>query len=164
MPLPVSQMPLYIQEADRRGDNGIGCEHLFLGILANEKNAAASVLAQHGVNLGLARHRVDDILGEDSAWAESQRWTFSPRATLVMRLADVEAERLGHVLPTDVHMMLALLTEGRGTPITILIECGVSLDALREHLVDALEVSGEDRTTYLRQRAAYEHAKQQRLS
>ena len=90
---PPGEMPLQIQEAERLGHNGIGCEHLLLGILAEEGDAAAKVLSAHGVTLDGARSWTDKMVGD--GWQDSVRWIYSPRANLVRRLAEIEAERLG---------------------------------------------------------------------
>jgi len=155
-----SRMPLYIQEAERLGHNGIGCEHLLLGILANQDGLAAKVLASHGVTLEAARRRTGEMIGH--GWQDSVRWSHSPRATVVRKLAEVEAERLGRLEPRDAHTLLALITEGKGVPIHILTELGVDLSELREDLVRALEVPDEERELYLRQRTAYEAAQRSR--
>ncbi|MDQ3644319.1 MAG: GNAT family N-acetyltransferase [Actinomycetota bacterium] len=151
-----SRMPPYIREAERLGHNGIGCEHLLLGILADQEGLAAKVLRGHGVTLEAARRRTAEIIGD--GWQDSVRWTNSPRATVVRRLAEVEAERLGQSQPGDAHTLLAMITEGGGVPIQILTELGVNLTELREELVNALGVPDEEREMYLRQRAAYEAA------
>jgi ATP-dependent Clp protease ATP-binding subunit ClpC len=80
-----------IEEAERLGHTGIGCEHLLLGVLADEQGMARTVLGSHGVTLGAARDSVDQMVG--SGWRGNVRWTLSPRATVVERLAEVEAER-----------------------------------------------------------------------
>ncbi|MHB8659980.1 MAG: Clp protease N-terminal domain-containing protein [Solirubrobacteraceae bacterium] len=149
-----SPMPLYIQEAERLGHRGIGCEHLFLGILADPDGIAAKVLASHGVSLDLARSRTDEMVGD--GWKDSVRWSHSPRATTVRRLAAVEAERLGGLEPGNAHLLLALITEGGGIPMRILSEVGVNVCKLREELVNSLDVPDAEREMYLRQRNAYE--------
>jgi len=151
---------LHIREAERLGHNGIGCEHLLLGILANQDGPAARVLARHGVTLERARRRTGEMIGD--GWQESVRWSYSPRATVVRRLAEVEAERLGELEPSDAHTLLALITEGEGVPIHILTELGVNLSELREDLVRELEVPDEERELYLRQRKAWEAARRSR--
>jgi len=46
-------------------------------------------------------------------WQESVRWSYSPRATVVRRLAEVEAERLGELEPSDAHTPTAQGLGGR---------------------------------------------------
>lgn len=71
-------MPRNVQEAERLGHNGIGCEHLLLGVLADEDGVAAKVLAAHGVALEATRRRVAEISGD--GWRDSLPWIYSPRA------------------------------------------------------------------------------------
>lgn len=80
--------------------------------------------------------------------------SLSPRANIVVHLADIEAERLDHGEPTGAHLILAMLTEGEGVPNALLRECGVATDRLRDDLLDVLGVAGEARAAYLRQRQA----------
>lgn len=150
---------LHIQEAERLGHNGIGCEHLLLGVLANEDSPATKVLAAHGLTLDIARRWTEVVVGD--GWRDSVRWSYSPRATVVCRLAEVEAERLGALRPTDAHLLLALITEGRGDPIHLFLERGINLDELRAALLDTLDPPTELRELYVRQRAASERAGRQ---
>lgn len=151
---------LHIEEAERLDHSYIGCEHLFLGVLADEEGTAAKVLRSHGVALETARRRTAEMVGDGGR--ESVRWSYSPRANLVGKLAEIEAERLGRDQPDDAHTILALITEGGGVPIHLLIELGVDLGELREDLLDALEVPREEREMYTRQRKASEHARLRR--
>ena len=59
-----NRMSRDVQEAERLGHNYIGCEHLLLGVLANEESPATKVLATHGVALQAVRDRTDAIVGD----------------------------------------------------------------------------------------------------
>jgi ATP-dependent Clp protease ATP-binding subunit ClpC len=157
---PAAKMPLHIREAERLGHNGIGCEHLLLGVLADEDAPAAKVLAAHGLTLDAARRRVAEKVGD--GWRDSVRWSHSPRATVVLKLAEVEAERLGQLQARPGHLLLAMITEGAGIPMALFDEFGVDVGSVREDLLDALEVPGDLRELYLRQRTAYEQARRWR--
>lgn len=149
--------PLHLREAERLGHNYIGCEHLLLGILADEEDVAAEVLAAHGIALEIARRRTAEIVGDGGR--DSVRWSYSPRATVVRKLAEVEAERLGEVSAGPAHVLLAMLTEGEGVPNALFRELGVNVAKLRGDLLDALDVPSDTRKTYLDQRTAYEQAR-----
>ncbi len=153
----VARVRLAIQEAERLGHNGIGCEHLLLGVLAEEDGPAARVLVAHGVTLDAARRRTDEITGD--GWQDSVRWSCSPRATVVLKLAEIEAERLCQVHPSQAHRLLAMITEGEGIPMHLFKELGVDVGKVREDLLDALDVPADAREMYLRQRTAYEQAR-----
>lgn len=126
-----------------------GCEHLLLNVLGDEDGVAAQVLARHGVTLEFARRRTAEIC--DAGDPKVVGHSLSPRANVVVHLADIEAERLEHGEPTDAHLILAMLTEGAGVPNGLFRDCGVATDRLREDLLDALT-----RAAYLRQRRATE--------
>jgi ATP-dependent Clp protease ATP-binding subunit ClpC len=149
-------MALHVQEADRLGHNGIGCEHLLLGVLATEESAVARVLVAHGLTLDLARRRIDEAVGE--GWQDAVRWSYSTRATVVCKLAEVEAERLGADRPGNAHLLLAVITEGGGLPMHLFHELEIELDQLREELLDTLNPPSELRELYVRQRRASERA------
>jgi ATP-dependent Clp protease ATP-binding subunit ClpC len=52
------------EEADRLGHSYIGTEHLLLGLLREERCAAASILARHGLTLDVARATIVELLNE----------------------------------------------------------------------------------------------------
>ena len=141
-----------IREAERLGHTYIGCEHMLLGILAQEDDLAANILAGHGVTLEVARRRTAEVVGDRGR--DSVGWQHSPRATVVGKLAEVEAERLGAARPARAHTVLAMLTEGEGLPNALFRELDVDVGKLRKDLLDALDVPHDMREMYLRQRAA----------
>jgi ATP-dependent Clp protease ATP-binding subunit ClpC len=51
------------EEADRLLHDHIGCEHLLLGLLREERSVAASTLAAHGVRLSDVRRKVKELPG-----------------------------------------------------------------------------------------------------
>ena len=87
------------------------------------------------------------------------RWSYTTRATVVGKLAEVEAERLGEVAPSHAHTLLAMLTEGEGVANALFRELGVDVGKLRMDLLEALDVPSDMREMYLRQRIAYERAR-----
>lgn len=154
---PPARMPLHIQEAERLGHSYIGCEHLLLGILADKEDVAAKILTAHGVALEGTRRRTAAIVGDGGR--DSVRWSYTTRATVVGKLAEVEAERLGEVFPSHAHTLLAMLTEGEGVPNALFRELRVDVARLRMDLLEALDVPSDMREMYLRQRIAYERAR-----
>jgi ATP-dependent Clp protease ATP-binding subunit ClpC len=157
MSTPKARMPLHIQEAERLGHTYIGCEHLLLGILADKENVAARILTAHGVTLEGTRRHTAAIVGDGGR--DSVRWSYTTRATVVGKLAEVEAERLGEGSPGHAHTLLAMLTEGEGVPNALFRELGVDVGKLRMDLLEALDVPTDMREMYLHQRTAYERAR-----
>lgn len=142
-------------EVTTLGHSWLGCEHIFLGLLANEQSAASEVLRQTGITLGLARRGILDIVGTDASAAHlpGGGLTETPRASIVRALAALESERLGGggwIEPE--HILLALMTEGKSTPIALLMRLGTDLRRLRECLLLRLGVPRETRERYVRER------------
>ncbi len=150
--------PPYIEEALRLGHDYIGCEHLLLGALADERGVAAKA-ADHGVTLDSGRRWIREAVASAQPGGSSDGMSFTPRAIVVRRLAEIEAERLGELRPRDGHVVLAILTEGEGVPNHLLHAVGVDLAKLRLDLLEALEVPADLREAYLRQRLAAEQAR-----
>jgi ATP-dependent Clp protease ATP-binding subunit ClpC len=55
------------EEADRLRHNYIGTEHMFLGLLRDERSVAASILTARGLRIDLVRNTVVTLLAESPA-------------------------------------------------------------------------------------------------
>jgi ATP-dependent Clp protease ATP-binding subunit ClpC len=152
-------MRLALGQAKQLGHHWLGCEHLLLGLLADEQGAVARVLSGHGVTLEAARQETVRIVGPPGEPDPDAGLTFTPRATVVSRLAEVEAERLGELEPRPAHILLALMTEGGSVALHVLSRLGVDLVQLRAELLDALQVPKERCERYIREREAYVRAR-----
>jgi len=134
----VTQQPWHhVREAQRLEHHWIGCGHLLLNVLADEEGPAARVLAQHGVTLEFARRRIAELCG-GAGDPDTGGHTSSPRATVVTRLAEIEAERLDQGDPTGEHVILVMLTEGAGVPNGLFAECGVDRAVLRAEGIERI--------------------------
>lgn len=155
-------MRLATGEAKQLGHHWLGCEHLLLGLLADEPGTVGRVLSGHGVTLEAARQETVGIVGSPGEPGPEAGLKFTPRATVVSRLAEVEAERLGEPEPGPAHILLALMTEGESVALRVLRRLGVDLVQLRAELLDALQVPEEMRERYIREREAYAQAREER--
>ena len=146
-------------EAHSLGHYYVGTEHLLLGLLRHEEGFAAMVLTKFGVTLPAVLATIQSMLrpsqGQPPAAppmrqaAESippppivqeerpprfdpaifQR--FTPRAYLVMQLANHEAQRFNHEFIGTEHLLLALINEGSGVAAEVLKSLGLDLRKLR---------------------------------
>ena len=146
------------EEADRLGAEWwIGCEHMLLGLLADERSSTARVLARNGVDLETARAATGRMSGSTEGMQRPE-WSgkkFTPRATVVLKVAEIEAERLGAHAPQAGHHLLALLTEGRSLAVAVLLDLGVDLKRLRAEVLEALQIPPDTRDRYVRERELY---------
>ena len=131
------------EEVARFGRDQIGDEHALLGILAEGESIAAHALAQAGVTLAAARTAVAAVRGFGESGAP--RGTGEMVKPKILELMQQEAARLGNKWVGTEHLLLALLRDEHGVVPTVLQHVGVTPEAVRQHLMEALEQA--DRTS-----------------
>ena len=125
------------EEARLLGHSFIGTEHLLLGLLRQD-GEAAHVLTDLGASLGIVRERVRETIGGGGTPTGSP--PFTPRAKKVLELSLRESVQLGsHSIETQ-HILLGLIREGQGVACQALVGLGIDLGAVRQramrHLTD----------------------------
>jgi ATP-dependent Clp protease ATP-binding subunit ClpC len=139
---PARQVVVLAQdEARELKHNYIGTEHLLLGLIREERGLAARVLGSLGVTLEGVRVQVGRIIGsgDDVTTGEIP---FTPRSKKVLELSLREALGLGHNYIGTEHVLLGIVAEGEGVACRILLDFGVSSDAVRDAVVRALSGMG----------------------
>jgi Clp amino terminal domain, pathogenicity island component len=97
----------------------IGSEHLLLGMLREEEGLAAQILRRLGLDTEGARSEMFRQLHLDPerVAADERRagqLPFTPRATELLTLAEVDAKRLGHNFIGTEHLLLGMTVIGDG--------------------------------------------------
>lgn len=87
------------EEAERLGHKHIGTEHLFLGLLREEKGFAAELLQQHGVRLSTAREIIMKMPAESQAPAGRLTQSTSREVTFAEFGVDLTDAALNGKLP-----------------------------------------------------------------
>ncbi len=128
------------EEAQRLQHNYIGTEHLLLGLVRENDGVAARVLANLGVDIKKVRDAVNHVVGRGERLPEGEIG-LTPRAKKVIELAVDEARRLNHHYIGTEHILLGLLREGEGLAAGVLISLGVSLESLRQQVIQVLNQS-----------------------
>jgi ATP-dependent Clp protease ATP-binding subunit ClpC len=116
----------------------MGSEHLLLGLLHEEQEAAIPLLALLGASLSRARVSVDYILGRGEDVPAPAPVRISARGQKVVDLAIRQAGEMGHSQVTAEHLLLALVLEGEGIGATVLESFGVHLDDVRDRALSVL--------------------------
>jgi hypothetical protein len=131
------------EEARLLGHGFIGTEHLLLGLLRQDSNAA-HVLSDLGASLPSVRARVVEIVGQTGGTAVGSP-PFTPRAKKALELSLREAVQLGsHDIGTE-HILLGVIREGEGVAFQVLVGVGIDLAAVRQRISeqpDAVEDDG----------------------
>jgi ATP-dependent Clp protease ATP-binding subunit ClpC len=140
-------------EARRLRHSWLGCEHLLLGLVAMREAPASRIITEQGADLESLRREISVRLApEQTQPSERLGLTVTPRATVVLALANVEAERLGARAVGSEHILLALLTEGESLGLAVLLALNVDIDNLAFEVLSVLDVPTETRIRYLRER------------
>jgi ATP-dependent Clp protease ATP-binding subunit ClpC len=129
---------VYAQEEARLLDhNYIGTEHILLGLLHDDTEAAVQVLTTVGVGLEAARIQVQEMIGKGQDEFEGHI-PFTPRAKKVLELSLREALQLGHNYIGSEHILLGLLREGEGAGVQVLERLDADFDELRRQILALL--------------------------
>jgi ATP-dependent Clp protease ATP-binding subunit ClpC len=124
------------EESARLHHEYVGTEHMLLGLVREGEGVAADVLRGLGVDLEALARRVDEVVraGPPSQTMHSDL-PYTSRAKLVLELATQEAKSLGHRYVGSEHLLLGLVSEGKGAAAQVLGEAGVTVDAARSETV-----------------------------
>jgi ATP-dependent Clp protease ATP-binding subunit ClpC len=123
------------QAVVRRGrGNQLGTEHLLLGLLAQPEGLVQQVFGELGLDLGLARTKVDDAVRNiepSRASRASERIHLTPRAKRALELAVEESQKLGDAYVGNEHLLLGLIREDEGAASQVLREVGLTEEKAR---------------------------------
>ena len=129
-------------EVSQFGSSTIEPEHILLGMLGEGKGFGSRILTRSGTTLDELR---SDILGR-LAWREkfpaSVEIPFSDSCQRVLLHATEEADQMLHNAIGTEHLLLGLLREAEGVAADVLAARGLTVDAVRETIVELLG-SGE---------------------
>ncbi|KKM12744.1 Clp protease ClpX [Clostridiales bacterium PH28_bin88] len=128
---------LAAEEAVGLGHPAVGTEHLLLGLLKEGEGVAARALTNLGVDLGRMREEVVKVIGRGDAEPKEQIG-LTPRAKMVLELANDEARRQGVNYVGTEHLLLGLIREGEGVAARVLTNLGISDDKVRQQVMALL--------------------------
>ncbi|MGI6684301.1 MAG: ATP-dependent Clp protease ATP-binding subunit [Bacillota bacterium] len=124
-------------EAKRLKHPAVGTEHLLLGLLKEGDGVASRALQSLGVNLVGAAQDIGKMIGTSGTQVIGEPG-FTPRAKKVLELAGEEALSQGVNYVATEHILLGLIREGEGLAARILVSSGITLDVVRERIMEIL--------------------------
>jgi len=121
------------EEASRLGENYVSTEHLLLGVVRENDNAAAWTLDRLGVSLGRIRSEIErQVTRGDGRLGQDMQLT--PRAKRVIDLALDEARLLDNKHVGTEHLLLGMIREGEGLAGRVLAKHGLELERTRREV------------------------------
>ncbi len=130
-------------EAERLGNNYIGAEHLFLGILALAEGGAVNTLQKLGLDLTQVRGAVEEQCRPGRVPGSFEPFAYTPRVRMILKLAGEEAEKMNPQAKAPVgteHIFLGFLREGDSIPARVLIASEIDADLARQEILhDSLQ-------------------------
>ncbi len=131
-------MQLANQEAQRFSHEYIGTEHILLGLIKEGSGVAANVLKNLDVDLRKIRLEVEKLVQSGPDMVTMGKLPMTPRAKNVIDLAMAESKALGHAYLGCEHILLGLLREDEGVAAQVLKSLGLSLESIREGVLELL--------------------------
>ncbi len=126
------------EEAEAFNHRYIGTEHILLGLLREGEGTAARVLAEFSVDTERVRRAIEYIVGRAERAAPRER-ELTAQAKKALEYAVDEARRLSHSYIGTEHLLLGLLRSRDNVASSVLDNVGVSLDKMRERLIQVLQ-------------------------
>jgi ATP-dependent Clp protease ATP-binding subunit ClpC len=147
------------EEARLLQHNYIGTEHILLGLLREDQGAAATALAAADVTLDGARLEVETIIGRGQH-EPSGHIPFTPRAKKVLELSLRETVRLGHDYIDTGHILLALIREGDGVAVQVMVNLGADPNRISQHVLAELGSEIRESPVHVRARLGMRQRKE----
>ena len=121
-------------ESQRLGLRYIGAEHILLAMLKHRRNGAAEALAALGVDTEEVAASLEAELRASAGVAGRER-DEAHAARHLLLLTDHLAADMGPEEEADVsHLLLAILTFEAAPGVALLLERGVTYEAVRQHM------------------------------
>jgi ATP-dependent Clp protease ATP-binding subunit ClpC len=121
------------EQARQLNHKYIGTEHVFLGLLNQDKSKAAAVLKNLGVNTKKMLSELEQLikLKADTDTNSSQQQQQTQHAKKVIEYAAEEAKNFSHDFIGTEHILLGLLRVSDSIASQVLINLGVTTEAAR---------------------------------
>ncbi|MDA3927869.1 MAG: ATP-dependent Clp protease ATP-binding subunit [Prolixibacteraceae bacterium] len=122
------------EEAIRMGNDYIGLEHIFLGILRDGEGVAIDLLNNMAIDLYALKKEIENEIKEEVALDNNSSIQLLKEAEKSLKIVYLEARSLGGGTMNTGHLLLAVLKDGNSLISRILQEHNVSYYILKSQL------------------------------
>ncbi|MFV1949075.1 MAG: ATP-dependent Clp protease ATP-binding subunit [Anaerolineales bacterium] len=144
------------KEAERMKHDKIGTEHLLLGLLLDQGGIAGRVLRELGLSVESVLTITERITGVGEYSGEAL--ALSQGTQRVLELAVEEARNLSHHYIGVEHILLGLISYGKGVANDVLIQLGLTADQIRRQTLRMME-EARDKSKLQRERRQSDRSK-----
>ncbi|MFV0592922.1 MAG: ATP-dependent Clp protease ATP-binding subunit [Draconibacterium sp.] len=124
------------EEAIRLGNDYIGQEHLFLGILRDGEGIATDILENLGVDLAEIKLLVEKKIRTDKEISGKADIIMLKSTEKTLKLIYLEARSFKSITANSAHLLLAILKDSNSIVTQLLIEMGVNYYMVKSQLQD----------------------------
>jgi ATP-dependent Clp protease ATP-binding subunit ClpC len=124
------------EEAIRMGNDYIGLEHIFLGILRDGEGVAIDIMTQIGVDLNDLKRAVENEIKADNILDANASVQLLGAAEKSLKLVYLEARSLGSSTINTGHLLLALLKDDKSLISKILNDFELSYSTVKSRLME----------------------------
>ncbi|MBE55671.1 MAG: ATP-dependent Clp protease ATP-binding subunit ClpC [Acidobacteria bacterium] len=125
-------------EASQLGSISIDTEHLLLGLIREGKGLTSRIFARSNLSLENIRKQIEGRTVFREKVSTSVEIPFSGETKRLLQFAAEEADRLLHNYIGTEHLLLGILRVERSLAASILMEKGMRLNSVREHIIALL--------------------------
>ncbi|HPR60490.1 MAG TPA: ATP-dependent Clp protease ATP-binding subunit, partial [Prolixibacteraceae bacterium] len=136
------------EEAIRMGNDYIGNEHIFLGIIRDGEGVAIDILNNMGVDIGAAKNEIEIEIRQESALEPSAPIQLLQSAEKSLKLVYLEARSLGGSTVNTGHLLLAIIKDEKALISSILKEFNVSYYIVKSQLEAYNQKKVESKSDY----------------
>lgn len=137
------------QEAQRLNHEYVGTEHVILGLLKEGSGVAANAMKNMNIDLGKLRDAVEKLVEPGQVMVTMGKLPMTPKAKDALQFAIAEASELKHNYVGTEHVLLGLLRMPDAVGCKALIDMGVTLERMRQEVLDLLGLSPDELTDLL---------------
>ena len=131
------------EEAIRLGNDYIGQEHLFLGILRDGEGIATNVLVNLGVNLAEIKQLLEKKIRTDKEINQKADLVMLKSAEKSLKLIYLEARSFKSTTANSGHLLLAILKDNENIITQLLVEYGINYYIVKAQMQDYKELSAK---------------------
>ena len=121
------------EEAMRMGSYTISVDHLILGIIRHQDNAAFEIIMNFGIDFKDLKVKIEGQLknGQMVPYDQADKINLSKGAENSLKIMYLEARSLKESKPGPLHLFLAILRSDEGVSIPLLKEFNLSYDRVQ---------------------------------